>query len=252
MISSSDGNLKRYLDLLEKALVNSIYGDAGMQPWGDTGVYDAAQRLDGRDWPSTAHTMIGSVRLNNVRRCVEGVIDKNIPGDCVETGVWRGGASIMMRGVLAAYGIRDRKVWLADSFAGLPPPKPAEYPADAGDQHHLFEQLVVSLESVRDNFEAYDLLDDQVYFIEGFFSETLPTAPIDRIAVLRLDGDMYESTIVALRSLYHKVSPGGYVIVDDYGAIPACAKAVDDFRRENGIVDEFVKIDWTGVFWRKI
>ena len=88
-------------------------------------------------------------------------------------------------------------------------------------------------------------------FLAGWFRDTLPAAPIDRIAVLRLDGDMYESTHLALTHLYSKLSRGGFVIVDDYGALPNCRLAVEDFRLAHRIIDPIVKVDWKGVFWRK-
>jgi O-methyltransferase len=90
-----------------------------------------------------------------------------------------------------------------------------------------------------------------VVFLKGWFKDTLPTAPIERLAVLRLDGDMYSSTIEALTSLYPKLSPGGFCIIDDYGAIAGCKQAVDDFRREQGITAELQPVDWTGRYWRK-
>jgi O-methyltransferase len=150
-----------------------------------------------------------------------------------------------------AYGDLTRTVWLADSFQGLPKPNPGRYPADRDDRLWAKTELAVSLDEVKANFDRYGLLDDQVRFLQGWFSETLPSAPIDRLAVLRLDGDMYESTKVALDALYPKLSVGGYVIVDDYGAIPACRQAVSDFRLENGVEEPIHSIDWTGVYWRR-
>jgi hypothetical protein len=94
------------------------------------------------------------------------------------------------------------------------------------------------------------MLDRQVRFLEGWFKDTLPTAPIGQIAVLRLDGDMYESTIQALEALYERVSPGGFVIIDDYFLGP-CRQAVTDFRSRTGIIDSIIDIDGKGVFWRK-
>jgi O-methyltransferase len=155
--------------------------------------------------------MIGSLRLDNLQDCIESVVRDNVPGDLIETGVWRGGATILMRGVLAAYGIADRIVWVADSFAGLPPPNPQAYPADAGDIHWTHRELAVSLKTVPESFARYGLLDDQVRFLVGWFRDTLPTAPIHRLAVARLDGDMYESTMDALVALYPKLSVGGYL-----------------------------------------
>jgi O-methyltransferase len=195
--------------------------------------------------------MIGMKRLGSLQDCVTDVIRSNVPGDLIETGVWRGGACIFMRAVLKAYEDTSRIVWVADSFQGLPPPDPERYPADAGDRHFEEPILRVSLEQVQANFRKYGLLDDHVRFLVGWFRDTLPKAPIERIAVMRLDGDLYESTMDALRALYPKLSVGGYVIIDDYGALASCRAAVDEFRQEMGISDEIKRIDWTGVFWRR-
>ena len=212
---------------------------------------DAAARAEGRDWPANAETMIGRRRLANLEQCILDVVRQAVPGDVVETGVWRGGAMIFAKAVLEALGDVDRTVWCADSFEGLPPPDAATYPADAFDRHSTATELAVPVEAVRANFARYGLLDDRVRFLKGWFRDTLPGAPIEQIAVLRLDGDMYESTIVALRSLYPKLSRGGYVIVDDYGAVAGCKQAVDDFRGENAIDDEIRTIDWTGCYWQR-
>jgi O-methyltransferase len=155
-----------------------------------------------------------------------------------------------MRAVLKASGDTERVVWAADSFEGLPKPSPDDYPCDEGDTHWTRPSLSVTLAEVRDNFARYGLLDEGVRFLPGWFSETLPRARIRRLAVLRLDGDMYESTIVALRSLYPKLSTGGYVIVDDY-ALPGCKAAVDRFRAERGITEPMQRVDWTCVCWRR-
>jgi hypothetical protein len=202
-----------YLELLIKILTNTIYGDPPIDR-GHT-QFDPAVRRAGRDWPAQAHTMAGLARLNNLRDLVQRTIDENVQGDYIETGVWRGGCCILMRGVLAANAVTDRKVYVADSFAGLPPPNPDRYPADAGDTLYMAEQLAIPLEQVQVNFAAYGLLDDQVIFVRGLFQETLPKLEATAFALLRLDGDMYESTIVALANLYPRVSPGGFVIIDD-------------------------------------
>lgn len=238
-----------YLDMVQKCVINVIYEDPNQSRWA-AHEYDARLREYGRDWPSMAHSMIGNARMANLRQVVEHVIEHGIPGDLIETGVWRGGACIMMRAVLKAYGVTDRRVWVADSFCGLPAPKPG-VAADAGDMHHTFQELAISLEEVRANFAKYDLLDEQVRFLKGWFSDTLPGAPIASLAVLRLDGDMYSSTMDALVSLYDKVSPGGFVIVDDFGAVAGCRKAIEEFRAERGIVEPIVNIDGLGVFWQK-
>lgn len=262
-----------YLDLLKRCLLNVVYGREEHVPYHprklikqkvidlirsygldvvslarpDESAFDEGI---GRT-PLHSHTMIGRKRLDNVQFCVESVIRRNVPGDLIETGVWRGGATILMRAILKAHGISDRKVWVADSFRGLPKPDADRYPQDRGDRHHMARELAVSLEQVKANFESYALLDEQVCFLKGWFKDTLPTAPIERLAVMRLDADMYESTIDALGALYHKLSPGGFVIVDDYGAVQACKEAVHDFRDRHGIGEEIVPIDWTGVYWQR-
>ena len=153
--------------------------------------------------------------------------------------------------VLAAYGVTDRRVILADSFAGLPAPDPEAYPSDAGSDFHCYPELAVSLEEVRSNFARFGLLDDRVVFLPGLFRDTLPTAPVERLAVLRLDGDMYESTILALDNLYDRISPNGWVIIDDYEVVPSCKQAVQDFLRRRGLTPELFPVDGVAVFFRK-
>ena len=114
-----------------------------------------------------------------------------------------------------------------------------------------YDELAVPLEQVRSNFARYGLLDDRVRFLVGWFRDTLPEAPVQQLAVLRLDGDLYESTMDALKALYPKLSVGGYLIVDDYGTIPACRRAVEDYRTEYGITESIQPVDWTGVFWQR-
>ena len=233
-----------YIDLLKRCLTNTIY----FRPTEEIG-FDF--RDEGKDWPADAHTMIGMKRMDNIQYCVEKVIMDDIPGDLMETGVWKGGATIFMRGLLQAYGIKNRNVWVADSFEGLPRPDSDNYPQDEGIDLFQFNELAVSLEEVRDNFDRYGLLDKHVKFIKGWFKDSLPAAPVQQLAVLRLDGDLYESTINALDSLYPKLNPGGFLIVDDYGAVEACRQAVHDYRSRHGIDEEIVPVDWTGVFWKK-
>lgn len=237
-----------YLDLLEGSLTGTLRSDVSQAPWAKN-VFDPARRAVGRDWPSQAETMIGTARMKNLRALTLRALEDKVPGDLIETGVWRGGACIYMRGILAVAGDTSRRVFVADSFRGLPAPDAAAYPADADDRHHTFDQLAVSRAEVEANFRRYALLDEQVVFLEGWFKDTLPAAPIEKLAVLRLDGDMYESTMDALNALYAKVSPGGFVIVDDY-ILKACAKAVDDFRARYGIVAPMHEVDGAAIWWQ--
>lgn len=235
-----------YLDLIEAQLTGTLRGDPSIDPW--TTGYDPARRAIGRDWPATAETMIGTARMRNIRALLQRVLADQVPGDVIETGVWRGGACIYMRAILAAAGDANRRVFVADSFRGLPEPS-NEFSADAGDQHATYEELAVSRDQVAENFKRYGLLDERVVFLEGWFKDTLPTAPIDKLSILRLDGDMYESTIQCLDALYHKVSPGGFVIVDDYILKP-CAQAVDEFRARHGIQAPMLDVDGAAVWWQ--
>lgn len=229
-----------YLDSVKRMLKDYAYET--VRPTQDTG------------WPAVSHTMVTFENLDVLQRCIESVIKDGVEGDLIETGVWRGGASIFMRAVLKAYGVTDRTVWVADSFEGLPPPDAEKYPEDAMEQTadlHAVEELAVPLEEVQSNFERYGLLDDQVRFLKGWFSDTLPDAPVEKLAVARLDGDMYESTMDALSNLYPKLSVGGYLIVDDYGDVHACRKAVHDYREANDIDEEIHSIDLRSVFWQR-
>jgi hypothetical protein len=262
-----------YLDLMKRVVTNTIYRDPDIDPerfftlasqqaadprklLDDPAVwrpFDPDYRGQGRGWPRDAHTMVGDKRLDNLRACVERVLADGVPGDLMETGVWRGGSCIFMRAMLAAYEVSDRKVWVADSFEGIPAPDPTRHPADASAEGIDLVNVVVgvSLDTVRENFRRYGLLDEQVEFLEGRFCDTLPTAPVERLAVLRLDGDLYESTMDGLVNLYPKLSVGGFLIVDDYYALDTCAKAVDDYRAAQGIEAPVNQVDWTGVYWRK-
>jgi len=242
----SDDPRELYIDLIKRVVANTIYQDPGI----DQLIYYPNVRKTGGDWPSIAHTMIGTERLNNIHFCLKNIIENQIPGDCIETGVWRGGAVILMRAILKAYNDTTRTVFVADSFEGLPPPNPIKYPADRDLNLYKYSCLAISLDQVQENFKRYGLLDNQVVFLQGWFRDTLPTAPIDQIALLRLDGDLYESTMDALTNLYPKLSIGGYVIIDDYGIL-ACEKAVSDYRVKNNINDPIEQIDGAGIYWQK-
>jgi hypothetical protein len=196
------------------------------------------------------HTMIGRRRLENIHACLDAILCEGIPGDCIECGVWRGGAAIFMRGYLAAREVTDRLVWVADSFEGLP--KPTLKQDEGLDLSAAnYPMLAIDLETVRELFERYNLLDGQVRFLSGWFKDTLAAAPIRALSLLRVDGDLYESTRDALEALYERVAPGGFVIIDDYGCLPQCRQAVTDYRERHGVTEPIEQVDWTGAFWRK-
>ena len=280
-IEQMTDSTRLYLDLLKRSLTGALAEDndsilGGVRTAGSTSLkrraanmagqlaarfnfeivykkpYDPSQREVGRDWPSRAESMIGLRRMDNIQHCVQTVLDDDVPGDLIEAGVWRGGACIFMKANLIARGDTGRTVWVADSFQGLPPPNASLYPADSGDDLHTRAGLGVGADQVRHNFERYGVLDDKVEFLVGWFKDTLPSAPIEALSVMRLDGDMYESTWQAIEALYPKLSAGGFCIIDDFGSHQSQAgQAVLDYRKANGIDEEIVDIDGFGAFWRR-
>ena len=245
-----------YLELLKKVLSGTLFGPEPDVNEPNRSVYVASffdHYIKGH-----AVTMLPVGRLDNLQVCVAEIVREGIPGDLIETGIWRGGATIFMRALLEAYGDESRAVWAADSFEGLPEPDAERFPKESASYHHPIvvrhsRRLAVSLEEVRANFAAYGLLDDRVHFLKGWFKDTLPTAPIDKLALVRLDGDYYESTLDALTSLYDKLSPGGIIIIDDYGEDDwtNCRQAVDEFRKRRGIREPLIPVDSKCSWWRR-
>lgn len=193
------------------------------------------------------YSMIGRARLDSLQLMVETVLSENIPGDFLEAGAWRGGAAILMRAMLDLWEDRQRKVYVADSFRGLPEPQLEQ---DRDLNLYLDPTLAAGLDVVKDNFSRFGLLDDRVEFMPGWFEDTLRAPEPKQLAILRADGDLYKSTMDILENLYHRVSTGGFVIIDDFGAIPACRQAVDDFRHKHRIENPIQTIDWAGAYWR--
>lgn len=235
-------------DLIDQLLAAKQGGDSVLL---DTSIEGQSPMVDGslRNYSEFSYTLVGHKRLNNLQRCVEEVLEQGIPGDFLEAGVWRGGCCILMRAVLAAHGIDDRNVWLADSFAGLPKvtlPQDDRYKMDAS----RLPVLAVGLDEVKTNFIRFGLLDDQVRFLPGWFEDTLELSATGPLALLRVDCDLYASTKTVLDSLYSRVSPGGWVIIDDYGVLPPCKQAVDEFRESHGIHASIQRIDEHGICWR--
>ncbi len=272
---------QRYLELLQKALMNLLYPEHELRIRHLLIAEKPASSLETdrflRDIRSTqpeqyaevmaskqvggvlynevtrySHTAIGIRRLENLQACAEAVFADGIKGDFLEAGVCQGGASIFMRALQVAYGQAERLMWVADSFAGLPVPT-----ADLDVQSQLDWSeprqpwLAMSLETVQEHFRRYDMLSGSVHFLQGWFADTLPTAPIQKLAILRLDADLYSSTTDILEALYNRVSAGGFIIVDDYAGIKACREAVDNFRTKNSILEPIRSVDWSCVYWRK-
>jgi hypothetical protein len=244
-----------YLDLLKRSLTSTLFDAEPDHDRADQRSFVVQFAMHYIRGP--AITMLPLVRLDNIRTCIERVLERNVPGDLIETGVWRGGACIFMRGCLKALGGAGRRVWVADTFAGLPEPDPARtkehefYHSDM--MQTAYRKMAAGIDEVKANFAAYNLLDDNVEFLPGLFKDTLKTPEITQLAVLRMDGDYYDSTMDSLNALYDKVSPGGFVIVDDYGEDKwtDCRQAVDDFRGSRSIVDPLIGVDSKCRFWQK-
>jgi len=240
----SAGNL--YLELVKNSVTDSLY-------WGPPFIQTEGENLPkaGRYRGSPrAYSLLTHPSFDNIRFTMEDVLARGVQGDFIEAGAWRGGATIFMRAVLKVHGVTDRKVFVADSFEGFPKPDP-DLPIDSGFTHKGVEDMIAPFDQVRQAFDRYGLLDDQVVFLKGWFKDTLPVAPIQQLAVLRIDADMYEGTRDALVHLYPKLSPGGYVIIDDYGVLTPTRQAVDDYRRDHGVTTELSGAGWGAVFWRK-
>lgn len=180
-------------------------------------------------------------------------------GDFVETGLFTGGTASLMLLVLQRFDKCGRKFWGYDSFEGLPPPSledKSKYGVigKPGDYSYGYDSVVK-------HFKDWNVWDDNVVILtKGYFNETLPTSPVSKIAFLRLDGDLFESTWDGLVNLYSKVVLGGLIYVDDYGSFPGCRRAVDLFRTEHHIYDplHYVRntpdtgaITFEAVWWQK-
>ena len=228
-----------YTDLLIRTLTRTLFM---------TGQALESRRV-GLDWPGhgDAETMIGDVRLQNIVELGTTILQEKIPGDFVECGVWRGGATILMAGLLDEADCLDRYVWVCDSFEGCPKGTGKH----EGDPHHTYKFLAVSQEEVQANFVKYQLLSTFVRFVKGFFKDSLPHPDMKQIALLRADGDLYESQMQILEALYDKVSVGGFVIIDDYYNIASSHQAAQDFRKQRGITSPMIKVDWCAAYWRK-
>lgn len=221
-----------FLDLLQKTLIDGVY-----------------RPFDPRDgFQPYAYSMISKERMADLRRCCETAIDEGIPGAFVETGICRGGALMMMAGVAKVFGDVTRPIYGFDSFNGVPRPYMEQ---DVGLNLFTFPELAVTRAQVERNFRNLDLWGDNIHLVEGWFKDTLAVTETGPIAVLRLDGDLYSSTLEALEALYPRLSPGGFILIDDAGDIPQCRQAVEEYRAAHGITEEIQHSDWSGWWWRK-
>ncbi len=198
-------------------------------------------------------TLAPLTQLDALQSCLERVVEDRIAGDVIEAGCFRGGQCVLMSGVLKALGALERRIFAADSFSGLPEPDRGLAPDDA-IMHRVLKSIggfAASAEEVRGALRRYDLLDERVEIIAGWFRESLPRAPITWLALIRLDATFYQSTRDALEVLYPKLSPGGFVIAADYGVPTGARRAVDEYRMRHGVGERLTPIDMQGVMWRR-
>lgn len=248
-----------YLDLLKLSLCDLAGAGTTSVIWNSVDPVHSRElkgeelkrRVVGQDWPLHGLSMVGLTRLDDLQRCVESIVADDVPGDMIEAGSWRGGATILIRATLNSLGEDARRVWVADSFQGFPTLDQESYPENPKlSPLSDIDFLSIPLDEVKANFARFGC-EEGVEFVPGFFEDTLPTLPKRKWSLVRLDGDTYEATWLALEALYPSLSPGGYLVVDDYSFIEACQRAVDDFRESRGITEPIEEIDWNSIRWRR-
>lgn len=210
---------------------------------------DVNRRERGNDWPLFGITMTGTMRIQTLEAILVDVFFNKIEGGVMETGVWRGGTSVFARGVMRAFLNGNNPLYVCDSFSGLPPSSGLDA-KDVGWDNTPF--LEVSDIEVAQNFHTHGLLDSNVIFVKGFFNETMPhlKKQVQALSILRLDGDMYASTVDVLYNMYDKLQIGGYLIMDDWFGFPS-KTACEDFFRVHNFTEVVIPIDDLSAYWQK-
>lgn len=203
-----------------------------------------------------AVTMTSPERIFALITAVVYVCENGIGGDFVECGVWKGGSSAAIAKTLAHLKVTDRTLWMYDTFDGMSQPTEADvdFLGQTADQLLDRQDIAEStsvwcrspLGEVKATMRATGYPMDQINFVQGRVEETLPRRSPERLALLRLDTDWYESTKCELEILFPKMSPGGVLIIDDYGHWQGCRKAVDEYFAQQGVSMLLNRIDYTG------
>lgn len=201
-------------------------------------------RINGLHW--SGFTMIGLRRLDNLEYCINEVIKNKVRGAIVEAGVWKGGACIFASRMLQQLQ-EDRNVYVCDIFEGTFP-KPTNVD-DEWTEKYDFSPLSVKLKNVKKYFDEFAASTPNIIFKEGWFSDTLPTITED-VAILRIDGDTYQSTMDTLM-LEPQIPSGGFIIMDDW-AIATSRKAFLDYFKDKGVTEEdVIPVDSLSTYWKK-
>lgn len=199
-------------------------------------------------------TMTTLERMYALYKAVEHIDRHDIRGDIVECGVWKGG-SAMVCALSLQRRAADRRIWLYDTFEGMTQPTGKDVQYDglhaeqrmrASDIHEPGQWCNAPLEEVRRNMRSTGYPEDRLVFVRGPVERTLPDRIPDRIALLRLDTDWYESTRHELVHLFPRLVPGGVIVIDDYGHWKGCREAVDEYFEEHRIPVLLQRIDYTG------
>lgn len=248
MTLPSDRSLRdAYIDLVKRSITNYLYlgKKAAFTKFNGVVHYDPKKGEWLIDADARPITVLSKGQLDLIEKSVVDLENRNVPGDYIEAGVWRGGAIILTRALLDAYGIKQRKIFAADSFSGIP--KNQSFRHDPVDLWN--DRWDISLEEVKANIERFGLLDDRIEFVPGFFLDSLPALAKNRFALIRLDSDAHDSVLTSLEYLYPLLSPGGIIIIDDWHLI-GCRIAVDAYRKKHGIDEEVFVEDGNG-YWLK-
>lgn len=198
------------------------------------------------------YTKVSVKRLINLHRLTQEANRLNLPGDIVECGVWNGGSAAMM-------GVADRdnetpgkvrRLWLFDSFCGLPPPSDKD--GKQATANYFQGWCHGETEKVKQIFQRFQLSLQDVNTVAGWFNDTLETAELQTIAILHIDADWYAPVGIVLDTLYDKVVEGRFAVLDDYWRWPGCREAVTDYLKEHQIQGAVLKqVDLHGVYFQK-
>jgi hypothetical protein len=201
-----------------------------------------------------AYTMTSVEKVIGLVRAVQYVVKNRIPGDFVECGVWRGGSMMTVALTLRAAGETSRDLYLYDTFTGMPPPSGKDKRYDGTTASHLIAVggpnapilAYASLEDVRANLSRTAYPEERIHYVQGPVEETLPASAPQRICMLRLDTDWYQSTLHELQHLYPRLEKNGVLIVDDYGHWRGSQQATDEYLAQLDPVPFLNRLDYSG------
>jgi hypothetical protein len=199
------------------------------------------------------YTLTSHERVLALRNAVRYIVKADIPGAIVECGVWRGGSMLAIARTLVELGVIDRDLYLFDTFETMPPPGEHDVDVWGGKAADTFEQALASPgyayipeDEIRTMMLSTGYPEARLHFVKGMVEDTLPDAAPPSIALCRLDTDWYESTAHELRHLYPRLSPGAVLLIDDYGHLMGCKRAVDEYIEEHDLAVLLHRIDFTG------